>query len=97
VGDLDARIATLEEHARGQDRRMSGVELELYGPPKEDSIKGRLHRLEEYRAIEKAQASAASAMGAAASAMSSKRERRLWQLGSLVGAAVVLAADHHWI
>lgn len=72
------------------------MEQEIYGPPRADSVKGRLHVLENYNATERAASAATSALSSALSARASSRERRLW---AAAGAAITLlniAVSNHW-
>jgi Flp pilus assembly protein TadD len=100
---LHERLARVEEQVRVNTSGLAELHQEVHGPPRDDSVKGRLHKLETVNAVESAATSALEALKAqtaatatAGEAKAAGRDRRL-SLAAAFIALLVTLHPWHWV
>lgn len=87
---LDERIAVLETRLQGLAKDVQAMHQEIHGPPRNESIRGRLHYLEDSeRAVKLAQATLETAKSVQARTWSRRRQLVVFSVGLVTAAAAV--------
>jgi len=87
MAEIGERMARAEQQIEDVKGDVSDIRREIFGPPRDDSVKGRLHVLENDRVA----ASAAEAALTVAKELRDDRSHRAWSTREKV-AALVLSA-----
>jgi hypothetical protein len=95
TNDLAAQLARLDQRVTGHGEEIDALRLRIDGPPRNDSLSGRIHSLENDRAA----ANAAHAALKVAEEIRKEREDRRWTRGDKILASVValIIALSPWI
>lgn len=94
-GEYGERVARLEAEVRGLREAVTTLHVRIEGPPRKDSISGRMHTLESSEAAAKAAEAALVAAHAVSSQSFSRRQKiaglvlGLLTTGAAVGAFVL--------